>query len=100
MIPAFLLIFNAIIDLMTFVILAMVVMSWLVVFGVVNPRHPIAIQVERTLYALTEPVFGPIRRIIPPLGGLDFSPLIVLILLQAIRVGVNSIVSSGSVLGV
>jgi len=41
--------------------------------------------VLRALHALTEPVFGPIRRIIPPLGGLDLSPLIVLLLITFIR---------------
>jgi YggT family protein len=100
MIPALLWIFNSIIGLFTFVILAMVVMSWLVAFGVVNPRHPIAMQVERTIYALTEPVLGPVRRIIPPLGGLDFSPLIVLLLLQALQIAVNRIFQTGSILGI
>jgi YggT family protein len=100
MIPALLWIFNTVIGLFTFVIIAMVVMSWLVAFRVVNPRHPLAIQVDRILYALTEPVLGPVRRIIPPLGGLDFSPLIVLILLQAVQIAVNRIFETGSVLGV
>jgi YggT family protein len=100
MIPALLWIFNTVIDLMTFVILAMVVFSWLIVFRVVNPRHPLAMQVERTLYALTEPILGPVRRIVPAIGGLDFSPFIVLIVLQALQIAVNRIAATGSIWGV
>ena len=57
-------------------------------------------QVDRALYALTNPVFGPVRRIIPSIGGLDISPIIVLLLLEAIQRLVNSWVLSGSVMGV
>ncbi|HKT53350.1 MAG TPA: YggT family protein [Caulobacteraceae bacterium] len=99
MIPALLWLFNTVIGLFTFIIIAMVVMSWLVAFGVVNPRHPIAMQVDRILYVLTEPVLGPVRRIVPALGGLDFSPLIVLILLQFLQFAVNRIYETGSFWG-
>jgi YggT family protein len=66
-------------DLYWWVVVVAVVVSWLVAFGVLNTYNHFARSVIRTLEALTEPVFRPIRRIIPPLGGLDLSPLIVLI---------------------
>jgi YggT family protein len=66
-------------DLYWWVVVIAVVVSWLVAFGVLNTYNHFARSVIRTLEALTEPVFRPIRRIIPPLGGLDLSPLIVLI---------------------
>jgi YggT family protein len=82
--------FNTLVELYIFVIIAAVVVSWLVAFGVLNVYNPFARSVIRMLDALTEPVFRQIRRIIPPLGGLDLSPLIVLIALQALRMLVNS----------
>jgi len=72
------------IDLYTWVIIIAVVMSWLIAFGVVNTYNRFARAVIGFLDAVTEPVFRQVRRVIPPLGGLDISPLIVLILLQFI----------------
>jgi YggT family protein len=64
----------------TYVVIAAVIASWLVGFGIVNSYNPIARTMLRFLHALTEPVFRPIRRFLPPMGGLDLSPLIVLLL--------------------
>jgi YggT family protein len=81
--------FNTIVEIYIFIIIAAVVVSWLIAFGVLNTYNPFARSVVRMLDALTEPLFRQIRRIIPPLGGLDLSPLIVLIVLQALRMLVN-----------
>ena len=70
------------IDIYTWIVIAAVVMSWLVAFGVINTYNHFARSVVHLLDALTEPVFRQARRIIPPIGGLDISPLIVLIGLQ------------------
>ena len=70
-----------ILQLYTYVIIAAVIVSWLVGFGIVNSYNPIARTILRALYALTEPVFRPIRRVIPPMGGLDLSPLLVLLII-------------------
>lgn len=64
------------------IIIIAVVMSWLVMFGVVNTFHPFTRGVIRFLDAMTEPVFRQIRRVIPPIGGLDLSPLIVWFIIQ------------------
>ena len=61
------------------IVIAAVIVSWLVSFGVLNTYNPFARSLLTALHALTEPVFRPIRRVIPPLGGLDFSPLIALL---------------------
>jgi YggT family protein len=66
-------------DLYWWVVVIAVVVSWLVAFGVLNTYNHLARSVIRALDALTEPVFRQIRRVIPPIGGLDLSPLIVLI---------------------
>ena len=73
------------IDIYTWVIIAAVVVSWLVAFGGINTYNQFARAIVRFLDAATDPVFRQVRRIIPPLGGLDISPLIVLIALQFIR---------------
>jgi YggT family protein len=65
------------IDLYSFVIVAAVIVSWIPL----DPRHPVAAVV----YALTEPVLAPIRRALPPMGGLDLSPMVLLITLQVVR---------------
>lgn len=70
---------NTLIDLYIIVIIAQVILSWLVAFGVVNMRNQFAGTVGNILYQLTEPVFGRIRRYLPDLGGLDLSPLVVLL---------------------
>jgi YggT family protein len=70
-----------VLDLYTYIIIAAVIVSWLVGFGVINTYNQIARVIVRALHALTEPVFGPIRRILPPFGGLDLSPLIALLLI-------------------
>lgn len=70
------------IEIYTWIVIAAVVMSWLVAFGVINVYNHFARSVVRALDAMTEPVFRQVRRFIPPIGGLDISPLIVLIGLQ------------------
>jgi YggT family protein len=65
------------IDLYSLVVLAAVVMSWIRV----DPRH----QLARIVYRLTEPVLEPIRRVLPSVGGLDLSPLVLLIALRVLR---------------
>jgi YggT family protein len=70
------------IEIYTWIVIAAVVMSWLVAFGVINTYNQFARSVVRSLDAMTEPVFRQVRRVIPTIGGLDISPLIVLIGLQ------------------
>jgi YggT family protein len=74
-----------VLDLYFYIIIAAVIASWLVSFGIVNSYNPIARTILRVLHALTEPLFGPFRRILPAMGGLDLSPLIVLLLLTFLR---------------
>ena len=66
-------------DIYFWIVIAMVVMSWLVAFNIVNPSNNIVRQVRYALYRLTEPVLAPIRRFLPDLGGIDLSPMVVLI---------------------
>jgi YggT family protein len=69
-----------------FFILAHFVMSWLVSFQVLNLRQPFVYQVWTGLNRLLEPLYSPIRRILPAMGGIDLSPLVVLIGIYALEI--------------
>lgn len=68
-----------IIGLYKWIVIASAIFSWLYAFNVVNPRNQVIDMVGRTLYRLTEPALRPIRRILPELGGLDLSPIVLLL---------------------
>ncbi|MGY6532793.1 YggT family protein [Glycocaulis sp.] len=74
-----------ILNLLVLVVFINVIMSWLVAFNVVNPRNQFVNTVWRLTSAITEPLLSPIRRILPPLGGIDLSPIILLLLIFFIR---------------
>jgi YggT family protein len=74
-----------IIDIYVWVVIAAVVVSWLIAFGVINLYNQTARQIVHILEVLTEPLLRRIRRIVPPIGGLDLSPLILILLLYFIR---------------
>ncbi|MBV9043902.1 MAG: YggT family protein [Alphaproteobacteria bacterium] len=77
---------DTVLGLYTIVVIAAVVVSWLIAFGVLNMQNHLARQFVQVLNALTEPVFRQVRRVIPPIGGLDLSPIIVLIGIELLRV--------------
>jgi YggT family protein len=81
-----------VIDLVFWIVIISAVMSWLVAFGVVNLRHPVMAQIYDVLTRVTEPLYRPFRRFIPSFGGLDVSPVILLLLLTFLR---NLIVEYG-----
>ncbi|HYY84354.1 MAG TPA: YggT family protein [Beijerinckiaceae bacterium] len=72
-------------NLYTWIIIAAAVISWLIAFNVVNTRNDFVRSVEAFLYRVTEPVLGPIRRILPNLGGIDVSPIILLLIIFFIQ---------------
>jgi len=76
-------IIGSILTLLVFAIIASAVLSWLVAFNVINIRHPVANAVVRTLEAVTAPVLRPFQRFIPSLGGIDVSPIVAIIVIQA-----------------
>lgn len=66
-------------QLYSWVVIAAVIASWLIQFNAINAHNPIVRQILEFLYALTEPVFQQVRRILPAISGIDLSPLIVLL---------------------
>jgi YggT family protein len=81
--------FNKLIEIYSFLLLAYVILTVLINFGVVNSRQPLVSAVGEFLYRITEPLLAPIRRRLPNLGPIDISPVILLLALQFITVTVN-----------
>lgn len=77
----FLWLITTLIQIYIWILIASAVLSWLVAFNVVNPHNNIVRAIGETLYRLTEPALRPIRQMLPSLGGLDISPVILIILL-------------------
>lgn len=73
-------------NLIFWLVLIQVVISLLINFDVLNRRQPFVMQVYQGITAILEPMLGPIRRILPPTGGIDFSPLVLLIGLQVLLI--------------
>ena len=69
----------------TWIIINQAVLSWLVAFNVINTQSDLVRQVLYALSRMTEPLYRPIRRIMPDFGALDFSPLVVLLIIQILR---------------
>lgn len=67
------------------VILAQVILSWLVAFRVVNTYNPFVRGLLGGLEKLTEPLYRPIRRVLPDFGGIDFSPMVVLLVIALLQ---------------
>lgn len=71
--------------LLTIVIFVHVILSWLIAFNVVNPRNQLVYTIGRVCASVVEPLLAPIRRFLPPLGGMDLSPIILLLLIMFLR---------------
>lgn len=78
-------IIDGILGLLVLAIIISAILSWLVAFNVINIRHPFANGVVRFLDAVTRPILRPAQRIIPSLGGVDVSPILVILVLQGAR---------------
>jgi YggT family protein len=90
---------DEIISLYIFVIFAAVIASWLIAFNVVNIRNEAVRAIVRVIDALTDPVFRLVRRVIPPIGGLDLSPMIVLLALWAIQYFLGQLAFNYGIIG-
>jgi YggT family protein len=74
-----------ILDVVQFVIIAHIIMSWLINFQVLNLRQPLVSQLWDGLNRLLEPIYSRVRSVLPNLGGLDLAPLVVLLAVFALR---------------
>lgn len=85
-----------ILDVVWLVIIAHIIMSWLVAFQVLNLRQPLVAQAWYGINRILEPIYAPIRRILPSMGGLDLAPMVLIIGVIVLRsILANSIGSFG-----
>ena len=82
----FFVIIDTLITVYVWVLIARVVLSWLIGFNVVNQFNPAIRAIDDFCRTLTEPLLQPIRRLLPSLGGLDISPIVLLLAIEFVRI--------------
>lgn len=85
---------NFIINIIWFLVIASAIFSWLYAFNVINTRNEAINMIGRSLYQVTEPLYRPIRKILPTMGGLDLAPLVVLVVLFFLQQLLNTTIAS------
>ena len=76
---------NFLLDLYIYILIGAAVLSWLIVFNVVNPRNQFVSMIGEFIFRITEPVLRPIRNMLPNFGGIDISPVIVILIIIFIQ---------------
>lgn len=76
---------DTVIWIFTWVLIANIILGWLIHFNIVNARQPFVRALGEITYRITEPALRPIRRYLPNVGGLDLSPIVLILLLQFVR---------------
>ena len=74
-----------VLDLYVWLLIASAILSWLIAFNVVNTRNQFVAAIGEFLFRITEPVLAPIRRSLPSLGGLDISPIVLILIIMFIQ---------------
>ncbi len=72
---------HTILEILIWILIASAVLSWLVAFNVINTRNRVVYMIGDFLHRVTEPLLRPVRNILPNLGGIDLSPIVVILLL-------------------
>lgn len=76
---------NTVISIYIWLLIASVVLSWLIAFNVVSTGNRFVYEIQNFLYRITEPLLRPIRNLLPNLGGIDISPVILILALYFVR---------------
>ncbi len=76
---------DSLITIYIYLLIASAVISWLTAFNVINTRNRVVFSIISVLHRITEPALRPIRRIIPNLGGVDITPIILILILYFVR---------------
>ena len=85
---------NLLLSILSWIIIGQVILSWLLAFNVLNTSSQGVRTFALALDRITAPLYRPIRRLLPDFGGLDFSPLVILILIQVIKKLLAGVVAS------
>ena len=78
-------ILQLLLNVLFYIIMIQVILSWLFAFNVINHHNEFVRQLVRGLDTITEPLYRPIRRIMPDFGGIDFSPMVVLLIIGILQ---------------
>jgi YggT family protein len=89
---------SMLLNIVWWIFLIMIIMSWLINFNVINTRNQFVAGVWRALNQVTDPILRPIRRIIPPMGGLDLSPIAVFIIIFFLQQFIANFAATGRLL--
>ena len=89
---------SLILSIVWWIFLIMIIMSWLINFNVINTRNQFVDAVWRIVNQITDPILRPIRRIIPPMGGFDLSPIIVFVIIFFLQNWIASIAVTGRII--
>ena len=76
---------SPILHILVWVIIISAILGWLVAFRVVNPHNQLVDMIGRFTHALTEPLLRPFRRFVPPFGGVDITPILLILSIEFIR---------------
>lgn len=76
---------NWALQVMIWIVIGSAILSWLVGFQVINLRNRFVYQATRILDSLARPILRPIQRVLPPMGGMDFSPLVLIVVVAGIQ---------------
>lgn len=91
-------VFGLVLSLVKWAVILNVVLSWLLNFGIVNLHNPFVNMVGEVLFRITEPLLAPIRRLMPAMGGLDFSPMVLLLIIIFLEMVMNNVAMRVSLL--
>lgn len=75
-------------DVVFWIIVIQVILSWLVAFDVVNVRNPQAANLVRFFERITAPLYHPLRKVIPPIAGIDLTPIVIIIGIEILKYAV------------
>ncbi|MAF61342.1 MULTISPECIES: YggT family protein [Pseudomonadota] len=78
-------VFNMLLNLAWMIILVQIVLSWLIAFNVISMHNDFVRQLTNALHSLTEPVYRPIRKLMPDFGALDLAPMVVILLILILQ---------------
>ena len=92
-------VFDLLLRVLTWIIIIQAILSWLVAFNVINTYNDFVRTLLGALDRITEPLYRPIRRILPDFGGIDFSPIVVLLLIYVVRILLSGVAADIAIAG-
>ena len=76
---------DGLLTVMVWIVIIYVILSWLTAFNVINQRNPAVYSLSRTLESVARPILRPIQRLLPAMGGMDFSPVILFLVIGGVQ---------------